>query len=179
MSGIIPLDSFSINRFWERTPTPLKYILVFAIFIATSYFIFSKKMTDTHISELSTMKQGIVATYQLIDNFEDFRKEQDAYNKEVISYLENLHVLVEELNSSTNRKFDMILKSGSKNTGDIVEKILLLNESFEKISKVYQEDIEAPDLNKREYNIKHSGDAYATPIDDKGNPIGDPIKMNK
>lgn len=185
--AVIPLDNFNLNRFWERTPTPLKYVLIFALLIATSYFVFSKKMTDTHVTELATMKQGIVATYQLIDNFEEFRKEQDTYNKEVVSYLENLHDLVEELNTTTNRKFDMILKSGNKNTDDIVEKILLLNESFEKISKVYQENIEAPDLNNnkpKDYSIQvipknSGGEAYTTPVDKDGNPTGKTIKITK
>ena len=86
--GAIPLDKFNLNRFWEKTPTPLKYILIFAILLATSYFIFSKKMDDNHVVELDSMKRGIAATYELIDNFEEFRKEQDDYNKEVFERIE-------------------------------------------------------------------------------------------
>lgn len=154
----IPFDKFNLNRFWEKTPNPLKYILILTVLLATSYFVISKRMDDNHYKEIETMKAGITATYQLIDNFEDFRKEQDAYNKEVIVYLKNLHSLVEELNETTNRKFDMILKSGSHNTENIIDKIMLLNESFEKISKVYQGNLEAPNLNDnkqpRTYNIE-------------------------
>jgi len=133
----IPLEKFNLNRFWEKTPLILKYVLVFAVLLATMYFVVSKRMDDNNVKELEQMKVGINATYELIDNFEQFKKEQDAYNKEVLTYLKNLHALVEELNETTNRKFDMILKSGNKNTGDIIEKIMLLNESFEKISKAY------------------------------------------
>jgi hypothetical protein len=40
----------------------------------------------------------------------------------------------------------MILSSGSQNTDQIIEKILLLNESFDKLSKIYRGDIEIPNL---------------------------------
>jgi len=167
--GAIPLDKFNLNRFWEKTPTPLKYILIFAILLATSYFIFSKKMDDNHLTELDSMKRGIAATYELIDNFEEFRKEQDDYNKEVLNYLYDLHDLVDELNSSTNRKLDMILNSGSANTDEIIEKILLLNESFDKLSNIYKEDLESPNLEdnkapKKDYQYEIS----AIPIDENG-----------
>jgi len=167
--GAIPLDKFNLNRFWEKTPTPLKYILIFAILLATSYFIFSKKMDDNHLSELDSMKRGIAATYELIDNFEDFRKEQDDYNKDVLSYLYDLHDLVDELNSSTNRKLDMILNSGSANTDQIIEKIVLLNESFDKLSNIYKEDLETPNLEdnkapKKDYDYQFD----AIPIDENG-----------
>jgi hypothetical protein len=167
----IPLDKFNINRFWEKTPTALKYILVFAIFIVVSYFLFSKRMDDNHAREIDQMKIGIVATYELIDNFEEFRREQDSYNKEVIEYLNNLHTLVEDLNATTNRKLDMILNSGNSNSDDIIDKILLLNESFERLSKAYQKNLERPNLDdnkaRREYNL------HAIPVDRQGNPIGD------
>lgn len=158
----IPLDKFNLNRFWEKTPTALKYILVFALFLVVSYFLFSKRMDDNHLAEINQMKQGITATYELIDNFEEFRQEQDLYNKEVIDYLNNLHALVEDLNSTTNRKLDMILSSGasSENQEFLIEKILLLNESFERLSKAYQRDIENPNLDdnkvKKNYNFDPS-----------------------
>jgi hypothetical protein len=154
----IPLDKFSINKFWDKTPNPLKYILIFSILIATAYFAFSKKLDDNQMQDLENMKKGIVATYELIDNFEDFRREQDDYNQEVITYLHNLHKLVEELNTSTNRKFDMILRSSNNNADDIIEKIVLLNESFIKLSDIYQSNIEIPNLNdnkpKNTYDTK-------------------------
>jgi len=158
----IPLEKFNINRFWERTPTVLKYILVFAIFIVVSYFLFSKRMDDNHVREIETMKVGIKATYELIDNFDDFRVEQEKYNEEILEYLNNLHALVEELNINTNRKLDMILNSGDENSEQIIEKIMLLNESYEKLLKAYSKDIESP---------RYKGDAQFYPIDEKGNRI--------
>lgn len=168
----IPLDKFNLNRFWEKTPTTLKYILVFAVFVVVSYFLFSKRMDDNHVAEIDQMKRGITATYELIDNFEEFRMEQDQYNKEVLAYLNNLHALVEDLNATTNRKLDMILSSGDANADDIIEKIMLLNESFERLSKAYQPNIERPNLDdnkaKRDYDIE------IYPVDDEGNRIFDP-----
>lgn len=142
----VSFEKFNLNRFWEKTPVTLKYVLVFAVLITTLYFLFSKRIDESRAQELEAMKSGITATYELIDNFENFKREQDEYNKEVIMYLKNLHSLVEELNSTTNRKFDMILKSSDKNTDEIIERIMLLNESFEKISKIYNESLKTPNL---------------------------------
>lgn len=170
----IPLDKFNLNRFWEKTPTALKYILVFAIFVVVSYFLFSKRMDDNHIREIEQMKTGITATYELIDNFEEFRREQDSYNKEILEYLNNLHALVEDLNATTNRKLDMILNSGDQNADQIIEKILLLNESFERLSKAYTKEVERPNLDdnkvKKDYNFEF------VPLDENNNPI-DSLKI--
>lgn len=169
----IPLDKFNLNRFWEKTPTALKYILVFAIFIVVSYFLFSKRMDDNHVREIEQMKRGIVATYELIDNFEEFRREQDSYNKEILDYLNNLHALVEDLNATTNRKLDMILNSGDQNADDIIEKILLLNESFERLSKAYNKNIERPNLDDNKVKKDYEFGAEITPVDENGNPYRD------
>jgi hypothetical protein len=141
---MITLDKFSLNQFWNKTPTPLKYILVFVIFISVSYFIFAKNLKDSSIKEIQTMKIGINATYKLIDNFDDFRREQNIYNKDILEYLNNLKTLVKELNSNTNRKLDMILSSGGKNSKDLIEKLQILNESFDNLSKAYERNIKPP-----------------------------------
>ena len=148
----VPVKEINVNRFWEKTPTALKYVLVFVIFLTVSYFLFSKNLKDSSIREIETMKVGISATYELIDNFESFRREQDAYNKEILNYLENLHTLVQELNTNTNRKLDMILTAGGKNADQVIEKILLLNESFERLSKAYQNNLEVPKLEDTKTN---------------------------
>ena len=154
----ISFEKVNLNRFWEKTPSALKYFLVFSIFIITAYFIFSKTLTSFHTAELSTMKKGIVATYELIDNFEEFRREQDQYNKEVLNYIHNLHALVEDLNATTNRKLDMILSAGNNNSGDIIEKIQILSESFDRLSRAYQNNMSVPNLDdnkaKRNYLLE-------------------------
>jgi len=160
---MLSFEKFNINRFWEKTPNSLKYILIFAIFLIVGYFIQAKRMEDIHLTEISSMKIGINATYELIDNFEEFRDKQDIYNKEVLEYLHNLHSLVEDLNNTTNRKLDMILKSGDKNSVDLLEKILLLNESFEKLSKAYQKKVVAPNIGNNiiksnEYSVNRSNE---------------------
>ena len=86
---VIPVEKFNINRFWEKTPTPLKYILIFSLFLITAYLFISKRMDENYIKEIDQMKIGINATYELINNFEDFRREQDNYNKQILNYLYN------------------------------------------------------------------------------------------
>lgn len=171
--GAIPLEKFNLNRFWEKTPTPLKYILIFALFAVISYFFISKRMDENHAGEIAHMRQGIVATYELIDNFEEFRTEQDSYNKEILDYLYNLHTLVEDLNATTNRKLDMILSSGNTNADDIIDKIELLNESFERLSKAYQPNIERPNLNDNKAKKNYDVGIEVVPIDENGDPITD------
>lgn len=160
--GLIPLDKFSINRFWEKTPTPLKYILIFSTFIVITYFFVSKRIYTNQTLQIEKIDESITITYELIDSFEEFRIEQDQYNKEILIYVKNLHSLLSELNETTNRKFNMLLKSGNQNADVIVEKIMLLNESFERLTKAYTPEIERPNLNdnkvnnlkpNREYNI--------------------------
>jgi hypothetical protein len=178
----IPLDKFNLNRFWEKTPTALKYVLIFALFLVVSYFLFSKRMDDNHVKEIEQMKVGITATYELIDNFEEFRREQDTYNKEILEYLNNLHALVEDLNANTNRKLDMILSAGGKNSQDVIDKILLLNESFERLSKAYQPNIENPNLEDNKVKKNRDFDIMAIPLDEKGkeiNPQDLSIKVQK
>ncbi len=169
--GLIQFEKVNLTVFWEKTPTALKYILVFAIFIVVSYFLFSKRMDNNQVREIETMKYGITATYELIDNFDEFRLEQDLYNKEILEYLNNLHALVEDLNATTNRKLDMILNSEDQNSEQIIEKILLLNESFEKLSKAYSKDIERPNLDDNKIRSTYGGNIQFIPVDKDGNPI--------
>jgi predicted PurR-regulated permease PerM len=140
MASGIPMEKFNLNRFWERTPTLLKYFLVIAIIIVSSYFVFTDKINTSQTQQLDKIEDNIKVTYTLINNFENYKMLQDQYNEKVISYLQNLHVLVEELSDNTNKKFDIILQANSKNKTDVVDKILILNESFDKLSKIYEVD---------------------------------------
>jgi tRNA nucleotidyltransferase/poly(A) polymerase len=149
----VSLDKLNLNKFWEKTPTPLKYILVFVIFLTVSYFLISKNVEDASVKELESMQAGIKATYELVDNFEKFKEEQTAYNEQILDYIHDLHTLVQELNTNTNRKLDMILSSGNVNAKDILEKIQLLNETFEKLSKVYQNNLNRTDIPNGEKGI--------------------------
>jgi tRNA nucleotidyltransferase/poly(A) polymerase len=142
----VPMDKFNLNKFWEKTPTPLKYILVFVLFLTVSYFLISKNVENASVKELESMEAGIKATYALVDNFERFKQEQTAYNEQILNYIHDLHLLVQELNSNTNRKLDIILSSGNVNAKDILEKIELLNETFEKLSKVYENNLNRTDM---------------------------------
>lgn len=135
--AMLEIKNFNLNRFWERTPTPLKYIFAFSMIVVSSYFVFSDKIYKHQNKELTQIETNIEATYKLIDNFEKYKQLQDNYNEKIISYLQNLHSLVEELSDNTNKKFDILLNSNDKNKVDVIDKINILNESFDKLSKIY------------------------------------------
>jgi len=161
--AIVQFEKFNLNNFYEKTPKPLKYILVISLIIIGSYFLFSKKVTKGQVAELAKIEQSIETTYDLINRFDEFRTAQYIYNAEILDYLQSLYTLVEELNENTNRKFDILLSAGGKNTEDIIERLTLLNESFEKLQKAYTPDeLERP---------VYKGDVEIYPVDENGNRI--------
>jgi hypothetical protein len=135
--AVIQVEKFNLNNFYEKTPRPLKYILVISLIIVGSYFLFSKKVSKGQVKQLAKIEQSIETTYGLIDRFDDFRTAQYIHNAEILDYLKNLYTLVEELNENTNRKFDLLLQTGGDNTDEILERLIMLNESFEKLQKAY------------------------------------------
>jgi hypothetical protein len=140
--GILNLEKFNLNRFWEKTPTPLKYILIISIIIGITYFFITKKVYNGQLEELKKTEQGIIMTYDLIQRFEKYKYLQNQYNIEYCRQLRSIYTLISELKDNTDEKLNVILKSGSKNKEDIVDKLELLNKSFEKISKAYKPSIE-------------------------------------
>jgi hypothetical protein len=153
---MIPLDKFSINRFWETMPTALKYITIVVLLIVSSYFIFISKIKNTHNSEMIQIQKSIEMTYQLINTFDTYKVQQEEYNEEIVIYLENLHNLIGELNNTTNKKFDIILRTNKQISEDILENVKILNSSFEKYSEIYKNDIQKPDF--RDQKIKVTPD---------------------
>ena len=139
MAGV-PVDKFNLNDFYNHTPTGLKYILVISLIIVGSYFLFSRKISKGQDKQLEKIEQTIETTYTIIDNFDRFKDEQFKYNEQILDYLHNIYTLVEELNENTNKKFDMLLEAGGQNTNQILDKLTLLNESFEKLQKAYTPD---------------------------------------
>ena len=135
--GVIKVEKFNLNNFYEKTPQPLKYILVISLIIVGSYFLFSRKVSDGQIKQLDKIEQSIETTYELINRFDDFKSEQYIYNENILDYLKDLYTLVKELNENTNRKFDLLLEAGGQNTNDIIERLILLNESFGKLQRAY------------------------------------------
>jgi len=143
--AIVTVKKFDLNKFWEQTPTVLKYILLISLIVAGSYFLFSRKINNNQIKELDKIEQVIETSYTLINRFEEFERNQYTYNEEIMSYLKNIYILVNELNENTNKKFNILLKTGGENTDNIIDKLVLLNESFEKLQKAYTpEKIETP-----------------------------------
>ena len=134
----IPIQPLNVNKFWEKTPTPLKYLLIVAIIVACSYFLFSRKLDTAQIKELGRIEHGIDVTYELVDKFETYQSNQMQYNDEVKKDIANLYTLVTELNDNVNNKFDVIMKNYGKNNQNLIDQMVLLNESFIKVTKAYQ-----------------------------------------
>ena len=148
--GKIEFEKFSINRFWEKTPTVLKFFLIITLFCITIYLIYNKYTTNNQLTELSDIEESIKNTYQLINRFDEFRIAQYTYNEELISYLENMNLLIVELNESTNRKFIIMLTSNTK-----------MSEA-EKVKQIMQMQKEFDDYNRylKEHSIKKIGMKY-------------------
>jgi hypothetical protein len=142
--------SLDLNQFWEKTPLVLKYILLITIIVGSSYFLFARKVDTNQIQELHKIQQGIEVTYQLVDKFESFQRFQTEYNNQIIKDIRNIYILVTELNDNINTKFDYLIKSSDQYNEDLIDKMILLNESFDRISKAYQleklEEKETPEL---------------------------------
>ena len=171
--GVVPMDRFNLNSFYEKTPTALKYILIISLIVVGSYFLLSKKVSKNQNKELAKIEQTIETTYSLLDRFDDFETAQYQYNKETMSYLKNIYILVEELNESTNKKFDLLLTQGGLNTYQILTQLTLLNQSYEKLTEAYTpEPFEKPVIeDPRDGEYKYKGDVEIYPVDEYGNRI--------
>src|SRR5271157_3617493 len=134
----IPLAKFSLNKFWSDTPTLLKYILIIVIGSCILYFAIAKFVYSDQINELKRTEQGITLTYQLVEKIEKYQTTQDNYNKEFSSQLQNVYKLVKELQDNTGSKLDILINSNNKNKDVIIDKLKLLNDSFDKLSEAYK-----------------------------------------
>lgn len=134
----VPVQPINLNKFWEKTPTPLKYILLIGIIAACLYFLFLRKVDSNQIKELDKIEKGIDVTYDLVEKFEAFQKYQNEYDQQITKDLQNIYILITELNVTVNTKFDYVIKNSGKYNQEVIEKMKLLNDSFEKLSKAYQ-----------------------------------------
>jgi hypothetical protein len=160
--ALIQFEKFNLNNFYEKTPRPLKYILVISLIIVGSYFLYAKKLDKSDIKQLDKIEESIKSTYTLIDKFDDFRQTQYVFNEQILEYLEDLYTLVEELNYNTNKKLDLILKAGGSNTEEIIERLEMLNETYEKLREAYT---------PKEFKEPYKGEVIIQPVDEDGNPI--------
>lgn len=184
---VVEFDKFNLNNFYDKTPKPLKYILVISLIIVGSYFLYAKKLDKSDIKQLTKIEESIESTYALINKFDDFRKAQYIFNEQILEYLDDLYTLVDELNQNTNAKLDLILEAGGANAEDILERLELLNETYEKLRAAYTpkefkgEDTEANTVERSKDNsrdIKREGEIVLIQLDENGNPV-DTIERKK
>lgn len=163
--ALVEFEKFNLNNFYEKTPKPLKYILVISLIIVGSYFLYAKKLDKSDVKQLDKIEESISTTYTLINKFEDFQQAQYVFNDQILDYLDDLYSLVKELNENTNRKLDLILEAGGANTEEILEKLTLLNESYEKLQKAYT----PKEFEKAENNSNR--EVMLIQLDEDGNPV--------
>jgi hypothetical protein len=180
--AVITIDKFNLNQFYEKTPTFLKYILVISLIVVGSYYLFSNKISKGQDKQLDKIEETIETAYTIIDQFDNFEKAQYRWNEDIMKYLKNIYILIEELNESTNRKFDLLLATNKGSTSEILERLILLNESFEKLQYAYTPDEfiqpqqSIPDPRIKQKNVFNPA---LIPIDNDGNSLGDTIYMKK
>jgi len=146
--------NLDLNKFWDKTPTVLKYVLLICVIVAGSYFLFSRKIDTSQLKELDKIQQGIEVTYQLVDKFESFQRFQNEYNDEIIKDVRNIYILITELNSNINSKFNYLIENSGEENKDLLDKLDILNESFERLSNAYKpEKIEPKEL-KPDISVK-------------------------
>jgi hypothetical protein len=187
---IIQFEKFNFNQFYDKTPKPLKYFLVIALILVGSYYLYATKIDKSDERQLAKIEESISTTYTLIGKIDDFRKAQYVFNEQILDYLEDIYTLVEELNENTNQKFDLLLKAGGANTEEIIERLTMLNSSFEKLQKAYTpKDFKEPKVDpaptnqileekpvvdtpvsKRPRSIRASS-ITATLLDENGKPV--------
>jgi len=142
MGLIVNTKPFDLNRFWEKMPTPLKYLLFVAIIVAGSYFLFAKKADTLNLKEIQKIELSISTTHQLVEKFEEFATLQTEYNEQVINDIRNIYILISELNDNVNTKFDILIRNSGQGNQDLLDKMDILNQSFNKISRAYQPTLE-------------------------------------
>lgn len=165
----LQFEKFNINAFWDSTPNKLKYIVILVLFLVGTYFIISRNILNQNLHQIDRIEQSIETTYILLNTFDQFKETQIRYNDEMVKYISNLYILVKELNDNTNQKFKILLQYNGRNSENILQNILLLNESFLKIQNAYTPEhldgvtktIESPYLNE-EYK-KHLLEEHKKP----------------
>ena len=92
------------------------------------------------MSSVAKIEQSIEITYTLINRFDEFKTSQNIYNDEILDKLRDIYYLVENLNQNANKKLDLIIEEGGKNTDQIINQILILNKSLENLNNSYSKN---------------------------------------
>lgn len=142
-----PID---VNRFWEKTPTFLKYLVTISIIIVASYILASKKIDNYKVQNINKVDDSIKLTYEIIRKFELYEMTQVEYHKKMAENISNLHCLIKELNTSVDKRIAYILKDSKLQNKNLEEKIKILNNSFEDLLKAYEPILSSYNENSNE-----------------------------
>lgn len=129
-----PLD---LNKIWDKTPVPLKYLVIGAIMMLSSYMLLIRKNEAVQLKELQRIEEHIETTFKIIEKVEDFQTAQLEYNETNNVNIENLYTLILELNDNVNTKFNYIILTNGKYDKNTADKFDLINSTFNKLIDAY------------------------------------------
>jgi len=137
---------FDLNRFWEKTPVPLKYFLLAAVIFVASYILFYRTGTIVQINKIQNIQTAIDNVYIIVDNIEKFQIYQMDFNKAIVRDINNLYAIVDEINYNTNEKIGYVIKHQDEGDDQLILKINLLDLSFSKLMKAYLSNTTYPEI---------------------------------
>lgn len=140
--NILPFD---LNKFWEKTPTILKYLLLSSIIFVAAYILFSRTGTTIEINRLRNIQQSVDNIYVIVENFETFQTYQMEFNKSTLQDIQNLHKIIIELNYITGRKFGYIINETNETDQQLKQKMELLDSYLIKLIDAYSISNQYPD----------------------------------
>lgn len=130
-----PID---INKFWEKTPNPLKYLLLIAIIIGCLYFLLLRRIDNNQIKDLEKIEQSLSKANEIVEKFEQFQLLQEDYNDRYSEDLRNLYFLVNELHVDIDKRIVYNIKNSNKSSQERLERMIEMNEAFDKMLKAYK-----------------------------------------
>ena len=139
----LPVD---LNRFWEKTPTALKFFLLIAVIFVASYLLFSRTGATMETNKLTNIQRSIDRVYLVFENFQKFQTYQLEFNKSVAKDIDNLYKLIDELNYTTDEKIKYVINHHDQTDTQLILKIDMLNVSLGKLIEAYMNSATYPTL---------------------------------
>ena len=139
--ALIDGAKIDINKFWSKTPTPLKYILLISFIIFLGYAGYSRLTYQNEIDQIKEIKQNIQITYKIVNDFGKYKEQQIEFNNNVVTDIHNIKKVIVEMNYIIDKKTQLLADDKQKNNKNIKEQINLLNQYLDKLTAAYNSQI--------------------------------------
>lgn len=139
--ALIDGAKIDINKFWAKTPTPLKYILLISLIIFLGYAGYSRLSYQNELDQIKEIKQNIQTTYQIVNDFGKYKEQQIEFNNNVVTDIHNIKKVIVEMNYIIDQKNQLLADEKHKNNKNIKEQIALLNHYLDKLTAAYNSQI--------------------------------------